>query len=589
MSPTASPSMDNVTEMTTSEKAQSLDPVDEYEDAEKNYKPKSIKFLSIMIAMYMSFFLVGLVSTPSLTDQPSSNKERSAYKIVIQQDRLIIAAAIPRITDEFDSIQDIGWYGSGYMLTAACFMLISGRVYQLYSTKWTFLASVALFEVGSAICGAAPNSTSFIIGRAIAGLASAGVYSGGTMIILPLVPLRKRPVFTSFFGLVFGVSSVLGPIAGGAFTDHVSWRWCFYINLPIGGVTMLVIFFFLHIEAPKREKLSIFNQIKRLDPIGVFFFIPSIVCLTLALQWAGTTYSWSNPKIIGLLVTFAVLFICFIIVEILTPETAMAPMRVVLNRSMAGSMFFMLLIAGSMMSAIYYLTIWFQAAKSLSATKSGTYTLPLILTFIVIGIVSAVATQKIGYYIPAMFISVILCSTGAGMLSTLSAASSPSAYFGYQVLYGCGIGFGFQTSMLPAQNVLSRADVPLGMALMFFMQQLGGSIFIAVGQTIFSNRLVRDLSGIGGLDATTIVNTGATDLHTSVPENQLPIVIDAYSNALTRVFLLAAGLSAAMILGVLAVEWKKMDGKKKVVEQEVGGQKSVDSDNGKMAEKVAQE
>ena len=129
--------------------------------------------------------------------------------------------AIPRITDEFNSIQDIGWYGSSYMLTAACFFPISGRIYQLYSTKWVFLLSILIFEAGSALCGAAPNSIAFIIGRAIAGLGSAGIFSGGMMIILPLVPLRKRPVFTSIFGMAFGLASVLGPIIGGTFTDHV--------------------------------------------------------------------------------------------------------------------------------------------------------------------------------------------------------------------------------------------------------------------------------------------------------------------------------------------------------------------------------
>ena len=128
--------------------------------------------------------------------------------------------AIPRITDEFSSIQDIGWYGSAYMLTAACFSPISGRIYQLYSIKWVFLLSIVIFEAGSALCGAAPNSTAFIIGLAIAGLGSAGIFSGGMMIILPLVPLRKRPVFTSMFGMAFGLSSVLGPIIGGTFTDH---------------------------------------------------------------------------------------------------------------------------------------------------------------------------------------------------------------------------------------------------------------------------------------------------------------------------------------------------------------------------------
>lgn len=167
----------------------------EYEDAEKNYQLKSPSFWLVMISMYMSIFIVAL-------------------------DRLIIATAIPSITDEFHSTQDIGWYGSAYMLTAAIFMPLSGRVYKLYSTKWVFLASMVVFEVGSALCGGAPSSNAFIVGRAIAGIGAAGIFSGGMMIIAPLVPLRKRPVFISLFGLAFGVSSVLGPLVGGAFTDN---------------------------------------------------------------------------------------------------------------------------------------------------------------------------------------------------------------------------------------------------------------------------------------------------------------------------------------------------------------------------------
>ena len=266
------------------------------------------------------------------------------------------------------------------MLTAACFIPISGRIYQLCSTKWGFVLSIVIFEAGSALCGAAPASTAFIIGRAIAGLGSAGIFSGGMMIILPLVPLRRRPVFTSMFGVAFGISSVLGPILGGTLTDHVwvdsvsakrwscadsvsTWRWCFYLNLPFGGFTLLAVLLFLHIESPKREKLTAIGQLKRLDPIGIFFFVPSMVSLILALQWGGSTYSWSASKVIGLLVTFSVLFLTFVVVEVLTPETAMAPTRVVLNRSIAGSMAFMFLLSGGLMSVIYYLPTWFQAAK----------------------------------------------------------------------------------------------------------------------------------------------------------------------------------------------------------------------------------
>ena len=286
-----------------------------------------------------------------------------------------------------------------------------------------------------------------------------------------------------------------------------------------------------------------------------------MVCLILALQWGGSTYSWSAPKIIGLLVTFSILFIAFVIVEVLTPETAMAPTRAVLNRSVAGSMTFMFLLSGGLMSVIYYLSVWFQAAKDDSAMHAGISTIPLVLSLVVMSIVAAIVTQKIGHYVPAMLLCPVLCSIGAGLLSTLSSSSGHIAWVGYQVLYGFGIGCGFQTSNLPAQNVLPRADVPLGMALMFFMQQLGGSIFLAVSQNIFSSKLVHSLSGIAGLDTETIVNTGATALRTIVPSDQLSTAMHADSHALTRVFVLATVLSACMILGSLAVEWKRITGK----------------------------
>ena len=132
---------------------------------------------------------------------------------------MIIATAIPYITNDFKSIEDIGWYGSAYMLTAAIFTPLSGRLYLLYSTKWVFLICILVFEVGSALCAAAPSSAAFIAGRAIAGIGAAGIFCGGICIIIPLVPLRRRPIFTSFFGMAFGISSVIGPLIGGAFAD----------------------------------------------------------------------------------------------------------------------------------------------------------------------------------------------------------------------------------------------------------------------------------------------------------------------------------------------------------------------------------
>lgn len=287
-----------------------------------------------------------------------------------------------------------------------------------------------------------------------------------------------------------------------------------------------------------------------------------MVCLMLALQWGGTTFSWSAPRIIGLLVTFAVLLIAFLAVEVLMPETAMAPTRVVLNRSVGGSMLFMFLISGGMMVVVYYLTIWFQSVQGQSAMEAGIRTIPLVLSMVVMGIVCAIFTERVGYYVPAMLLSPCLCAVGGGMLSTLAASAGSSHWIGYQVICGFGIACGFQTSHLAPQTVLPRADVPLGMALMFFMQQLGGSVFLSVGQNIFSSQLVDSISGIAGLNTEVIVNAGATSYRSMVLQSDLKTVISAYSYALTRVFILAAAISACMILGAGMVEWKSIKGKK---------------------------
>jgi MFS family permease len=164
------------------------------------YKPKTLKFWSILLSNFLALFLVAL-------------------------DRTILATAVPRITDEFKSLGDIGWYASSYMLTTSCAQLIFGRIYKHYDMKWTFLISIIFFEIGSAICGAAPNSPSFIAGRAIAGAASAGIFSGCMMIMIPMIPLAKRPMFQGLFGMVFGLASVLGPLIGGGFTASISWRY----------------------------------------------------------------------------------------------------------------------------------------------------------------------------------------------------------------------------------------------------------------------------------------------------------------------------------------------------------------------------
>ena len=490
-----------------------------------------------------------------------------------------MSVAIPEITDQFHSLNDVGWYASAYMITGASSNLVFGKIYKYYSIKSVFLGSVILFEAGSALCGAAPNSMSLIIGRAIAGLGSSGIFTGGMMIIVPLIPLQKRPIYYSMFGAVFGISSVLGPLLGGIFTDDLSWRWCFYINLPIGACTMLAIILFLHISPPASESISLTRHVARLDPLGTFFFIPSIVSLVLALQWGGSEYSWSSARIVGLLVTFAVLFVAFWLVQILTPGTATVPMRIILQRSILGGVIFLFLLTGSLFVVVYFLPIWFQAVKGDSAIHSGISVFPLVLSLVVFSIVGGGFTQRVGYYMPPMLISPILTTVGAALLYTLTPTSNHSHWIGYQIVYGFGTGMAMQTSTLAAQTVLERSDISTGMALNFFGQNLGGAIFVPVAQNIFENYLQMKLKGIAGIDIERIADSGVLDLKRVVPTAQLPAVTNAFNYSITRALLVALGLSAGTLFAALIMEWKDIregagrQAMQKDAEKEAGGEK----------------
>lgn len=277
----------------------------------------------------------------------------------INQDNTIIATAIPRITDQFQALEDVGWYGSAYLLTTCAFQLFFGKLYTFYSIKWVYMTALFIFEVGSVICGAAPNSTALIIGRAVAGLGSAGIFSGAILIVAHTVPLRQRPTYTGMIGAMYGIASVAGPLMGGAFTDKLTWRWCFYINLPFGLVTAVFIVFFF--SSPKSAKKSTAvgwkAQAAQMDPVGTLVFMLSIICLLLALQWGGTKYPWGNGRIIALFVIFAVLISVFIGLQIYLQENATVPPRVFVNRNIWGSAFFGATLGGAFFVMVFYVSL----------------------------------------------------------------------------------------------------------------------------------------------------------------------------------------------------------------------------------------
>jgi EmrB/QacA subfamily drug resistance transporter len=501
--------------------------------------PSAAKTAVIMVSLYISIFLVAL-------------------------DRTIIGPAIPAITNQFDSIGDIGWYGSSYMLTSAGFILLYGRIYTFFPTKAVFLSGIFLFEAGSAVCGAAQTSKMLIIGRAIAGLGSSGIFTGAILIMLNTVPLHRRPLLQGLFGACFGVASVAGPLLGGAFTgSKATWRWCFYINLPLGGLTILVVIFLLKLEENKPKMTNWKETVKSLDPLGTILFLPAITCLLLALEWGAADYSWSSPRLIALLVVFAVLFVAFIFWQYFTRNTtATVPARILFQRSVAFGGASQFCVGSTMLTVSIYIPLWFQAIKNVSAMQSGINTIPLVLSVVVGSIMSGGLTQKIGYYTPFMILGSSLMAVGTGLITTWDMNTSSSMWIGYQVILGLGVGCTMQHPNLAVQIVLPKQDIPTGTAVLSLCQTLGGAVFTAVGQNLYIDKFSSGLRSIGGLNPEHILHGGATDLTNAVPAALLHRVLEAYNNSLTKGTFFAALIVACLAVpAALGMEWRSVKDK----------------------------
>ncbi|KAJ5824851.1 Major facilitator superfamily domain general substrate transporter [Penicillium robsamsonii] len=481
----------------------------------------------------------------------------------VSLDNTIIATAIPKITDQFNSLEDVGWYGSSYLLTTCAVSLMFGKLYTFYSIKWIYLIALFIFELGSLVCAVTPSSVGLICGRAIAGLGAAGLFSGSVLIISKSVPLAKRPMYTGIVGAMFGIASVAGPLMGGAFTDHLTWRWCFYINLPFGAVTFIFVLFFFQTPKAILKKNTFKEQLGELDLIGSLFFLPAIISLLLALQWGGTKYAWGSGRIIGLFVVFGVLGLIFIGVQIWAGDRATVPPRLFKNRNVWGSAWYSLALGAAFFVLTYYLPIWFQSIKSATALKSGIMNLPTIIGVVVVSILSGGLVTIFGYYTPFMIASSVLMTIGAGLLTTLELDSNHSKWIGYQAIFGIGLGLGMQQPMIVAQTALKAEDIPTGTAMVIFAQTLGGAIFVSVAQNVFQNQLVQNLAHYAPeQDSAKLISAGATMLRTLVTGEALHRVLIAWNAAIVHTFYVAVAMGALSLVGPVFIDWLSVKGKK---------------------------
>ncbi|KAK7968787.1 hypothetical protein PG988_007860 [Apiospora saccharicola] len=446
---------------------------------------------------------------------------------------MVISTAIPRITDEFRSLADVGWYAGVYQFGIAAPQPLVGKIYTHFKTKWTFLFFFLLFEVGSVLCGAAINSPMLIVGRVVAGLGAAGISNGAITIVSSCAPMEKRP---ALLGLVMGIQQlglVAGPLIGGAFTTYST-----NINLPIGSITMLfTLVLRLPEQTPKKSPLAVLPQIHHhLDLIGFALFTPAVIQLLLALQFEGTMvwFVWNHRR----------------------GDGALLPAAMIRRRTVwSGAMFNAFQMVG-IYGLFYYLPIYFQSVYNATAIMSGVYSIPLIVPQLLAAGLSGGVLQKTGYVIPIAVFSLLLSSIGTGLMSTLQADSSVGRWVGFQILAGMGSGSGLQLGRISIQSVTSGEELSSGMAFMVFTQSLFPAIVLPLCNVALVSSLKTQLPiHAPGVSVTAVIEAGATSFRNVVAAKDLGGVMAAFAESLDRVFYLTAAMVVVSGLLIWGIGW----------------------------------
>jgi hypothetical protein len=472
-------------------------------------------------------------------------------------DTTILATAVPYITDEFNTIQDVSWYASAIMLVAAAFQSTWGKIFKYFPKKWTFLFSLFLFEIGSLICALAPNSVTLIVGRAIAGLGASGVTAGVFILIAFSAPPKYVPAFMGIGGATYAAASLAGPLLGGVLTESVSWRWCFWINLPIGAVTAATLILFYHTpKAAQPQPATLLEKILQMDLVGTFLVMSAVVCFILAFQWGGSLKAWSDSTVIGTIVGFVLISILFVANELYMGDRAMLEPRIMKMRRVWANCAHVFFVSGGFFILTYYLPLYFQSAKGLSPIASGVRNLPInvgCFLSIVAGFVVSIYGRL---WAPLMALGAGIATLGAGLMYTFNLDTSAGKYIGFQLIAGMGMGMTLQIPLMANQAAVSQMDISPVSAITLFFQIIGGSFSVACAQAAFASTIVRRVSvHAPTVEPRLLLDLGATELRNRYNGDELQGILQAYMDGLRVAFAVAIALLGVGFLFSFVPKW----------------------------------
>jgi EmrB/QacA subfamily drug resistance transporter len=462
-------------------------------------------------------------------------------------DQSIVGTALPRIVSELGGLDKLAWVVTGYLLTATAATPLWGKISDLYGRRPVFQAAIIIFLAGSALCGLSQNLPQLIAFRAIQGIGGGGLMAIAFAIIGDIIPPRERGRYQGYFGAVFGVSSVAGPLLGGWFTDGPGWRWIFYINLPVGIAALVITSMALKLPTVRREH--------RIDFLGAGLIVGAVSALLLYLDWAGKEYGWFAPGSLALLAGAVVLGVLFVAAEHRAAEPII-PLRLFQNQVFAVGNIFGFLAGIAMFGAIIFLPFFLQIVMGMSPTESGLAMLPAVVGILTTSIVSGRLITRTGRYKIYPIIGAAVLVVALLMMSRLRVDTPYWELAIYMLAFGAGLGCTMQTIVTAVQNAVEFRDLGTATSATTFFRQMGGTIGAAVFGAILANRLAVHLVEQLGPIATTMEEGGALNVNNieairALPEEtKLPVLI-AFTNALNDVFLVGVPVVALALVAAL--------------------------------------
>ncbi|SPO02544.1 related to DHA14-like major facilitator efflux transporter [Cephalotrichum gorgonifer] len=401
-------------------------------------------------------------------------------------DITIVTTAVPTIAAEFDSNLGYTWIGSAFILTSGAFVPIWGKISDIWGRKPILLLATGVFWVGSLLCGVSVDMAMLIAARAIQGAGAGGIVTLVNICISDLFSMRNRGFYFGLVGIVWAVASAIGPVLGGVFTMEITWRWCFYINLPICGVAMLLLFFMLKLHNPRTP---VRKGLAAVDWLGSATIVAGTVMFLLGLQLGGVTRPWSSPTVLCLLIFGVAVIGAFYVVEWKVARYPILPLQLLRDRSNVACLAVAFFHSFVFISGSYYLPLYFQGVLRLSSLMSGVYLLAFAMSLSACSAAIGFIIRATGNYKVGILTGMAVMTLGVGLFIDLGVDSSLAKIILYQVVAGFGVGPNFQSPLIALQAGVEGRDVASATSAFSFARQMAGTISVVVGGAVFSNQM----------------------------------------------------------------------------------------------------